>query len=117
MPCSAIIREASSRSGQEQTQRPTMNLGMFCPPWVVSIKSLPLRAQGTMLKRRQKECKIQKGGGTPGKQGLLNHQSPCTHELRDCGEHAQGLHGSVTRWGLELKSEVDTCLIPSPEAA
>lgn len=91
--------------------------GTLNPNWVVSIKSLPLRAQGTMLKRRQKECKIQKGGGTPGKQGLLNHQSPCTHELRDCGEHAQGLHGSVTRWGLELKSEVDTCLIPSPEAA
>ena len=42
---------------------------------------LPLGAQGTSQKRRQKECKSWRGWRTPGEQGSLNQDEQSSYEL------------------------------------
>lgn len=67
VPCSAI-QEVSTANGEKKRDPQPDNMqrvretGTLNPNCVVSIKSLPLRAQGTMLKRRQKGCKSRDGG-------------------------------------------------------
>ena len=68
----------------------------------------PLKAQGTLQKRRPIECKSQILWSTPSKQGPLNQYDWCAYELTETKQHARGLHGSVPDCALELKGEMDT---------
>lgn len=80
-PYSAIIREASSciRWEQNRELQPDgpqkereRDLGTHSSKWDVSHQIPPLRTQGILRKRKQKECKSQRGWRKPGEQGALN---------------------------------------------
>lgn len=97
LPCSAIIKKASSCRTQEQIQRPTdrqhseserhWNTQAYI---VCAHNILPLRAQETLWKRKQKECKSQSRQKTPGKQVPLYQQDGSTNKLTDT-ETPQGV--------------------------
>lgn len=75
---SVIIREAPFLSKWEQTKRPTgSHLAeqqiLYTQFWIEYLNEiLPLRAQGTYWKMRQKEYKNQSEHRTPGEQNPLN---------------------------------------------
>jgi hypothetical protein len=54
------------RKNHSQTLQRMRDLGTLSLKWEVSIK-FPIRAQGTPWKRRQSECKRQRGWTTPRK--------------------------------------------------
>lgn len=89
--CSTIIKEASSCSRGEQTQRlddmqKTTDLGTASPKWDVSIKSLPSELGES---RRTGSGNMVRAGedGGPRKQGPPNLHDQCSHELT-CPEQA-----------------------------
>jgi hypothetical protein len=74
----------------------------------MSHQTLPLRAQRTLQKRKQKEHECQRGWRTPSKQGSLYQQDECSCALiATARQHAQGLHRSASDGVLALKGEVD----------
>jgi hypothetical protein len=81
-------------------------------------KALSLfRAQGTLQKRRQKECKSQRGWKTPRKQGPL-HQPHDEHaqEPMETEAACTGPAQVCTDGVLELKGEWTFARILNPEA-
>ena len=93
LSCSPMIREASSCSRWEQTQRPTARR-YTARVREVSIKSLPLWAQRTLWKRRWKEFKSQWGVGTTKKHSLLSIEPMHIYTQRRCA------------WGLQESEPV-----------
>ena len=88
VPCSAIIRKQPlAADGNTPTAR---HRAAFSPKWEVCIKS-PFRAQETLRKKRQKDCKSQRGWRTPRKQGHLNMSKAHMNSAR-LRPHVQGLH-------------------------
>ena len=70
----------------------------------------PLRAQGTLQKKRQKECKSQRGWQTPREQVSLNPHDLRSSELTNTDVACTGPAQVCIRWdpGTEM-GQVDTC--------
>lgn len=104
VPCSAIIRDASScirwdkyRGPQQNTVQRTRNLRTVNPN-VISPSNPSLRVQRTPQKRRQEEC-------------LPNNTGAHTYELTKTKAVCTGPPQVFAPDGImELKAEVDTCL-------
>lgn len=90
--CSAISEKHPAEDRNKQThshtlcgERETLDHSALNP--LSPSNFFPLRAEETMLKRRQKECKSQRGWRT------RNQQVLCTLELTETA--CAGLHGSA----------------------
>lgn len=89
VPWSAIIREASFYRKWEQIQKPTARqyseterLKTFSPNLAPSIKSLPVRDQGTPMEEEEEDTEAE-GIEDTKQQGLPNQQEWCAYELRE----------------------------------
>jgi hypothetical protein len=71
------------------------DLGTHDSKWLHII--LPLRALGTPLKKRWKECKSQRGGKTPREQGLLNQISKAHMNLQRAKQQNPELMQACTK--------------------
>ena len=103
VPCSAILREASSCSRQEQYRDPqpdnvqsVRDLGTSSPKPNVSIKSLPSRLK-ELWGRGGGKCKGQSRCGTSMTQTLkINMSKVHTNSQRDwLKQQVQGMHGAT----------------------
>lgn len=82
----------------------------------MSPSILPLKAQGTLGKSRQKECKRQKGLRTPRKQDPLNTHDQCIYEDTETEAACTWLIQVGTGWDPRTERSENRAPIQNPEA-